>query len=125
METLESIKEGKLYWEDSIRTYGEHLLAQLQRRYPDKQMVGRFSQSLLRDAEYNKVCYTIREGSSRFIHFNPLAKKLVRLSDTRITVGGAQGIVSIFDEELREDATGLVTELNEKTGKNFKVIYSS
>jgi|TARA_Y100000310_G_C20049293_1_gene519799 hypothetical protein len=124
MESLEAIKDGKLYWEDGFRTYGEHLLAELEKLHSDVPMVGRFRAPIPFEHTYEELYFTIKRGRSNLAKFNPLAKKLVRVYEHYQSGPWMPKTVTVFDSSLREDVTRIVSELNEKSGKHFDVKYA-
>ena len=119
--TLDMVKENKLCWEDSVRTYGKALLNRVQERYSDIPMVGIFIPDISGETVHRDVYFTIKKGKSLLAKFNPFARKIARVdSDTCSLIPDT---VTIFDGSLRNTIEGVVEDLNEESGLSFEVRY--
>lgn len=126
MESLETIKDGKLYWETGFETYGGHLLKRLQELRPNIPMFGIYSTPMFSGASKGDpidLYYKIKKGQEgTFAELNPFARILVTVHEHSYIAH--KSIVTIHDSSLREDVTQVISELNEKSGKDFKVMYT-
>jgi len=124
MESLESIREGKLYWEDEVKTYSEHFLAKLQELYPSNPMFLRCRFPIPFESGYNEAHCRIKKGKGILDRLNPFAKTLVKIETNFRANDIIPGTVTVLEDSLRENIDNIVKKLNEESGESFRVIYS-